>query len=252
MPVPFSPGNGVHNTTFKIGSRVEIEARHWYCSLAWTQLFYNEALAARSTTDVSVARLREVIEYFTCSLRRLYAFGVSRYDYLSLRQTEPALAEASSHADAVPRTDGARRYLARIARQETLVTAKLGAADRGFVYPHRGGRAAASATATAVEPKQPETAHGRRQPRGGGPPRGAGRSGRGRGAGRAQGRPCRRGIFASTPEAIPDPEASCLGSRTRKHKHRRRLPAGSPTNAVLVYRALRAALQEWESLGAHP
>lgn len=189
MPVPFSPDDGVHNTTFAIGSRDEIEARHWYCSLAWTQLIYNEALAARSTTDVSVARLREVIEYFTCSLRRLYALGVSRYDYLSLRQTEPALAEAFSHADAVPRNtlrgDGARRYLARVARQETHVTAKLGAADRGFVYPHRGGRVAASATATAAAPKQPDTADGRRQPRGGGQPRGAGRGGRGRGAGRA-------------------------------------------------------------------
>lgn len=71
--------------------------------------------------------------------------GLSRYDYLSLRQTEPALAEAFYHADAVPRNtlrgDGARRYLARVSCQETHATAKLGAADRGFVYPHRGGRA---------------------------------------------------------------------------------------------------------------
>lgn len=186
MPVPFSPDDGVHNTTFTSGSRDEIEARHWNCSLAWTQLLYNEALTTRSTSDVSAARLREVIEYFTCALGRLYALGVSRYDYLSLRQTEPALAEAVSHADAVPRNtlrgDGARRYLARVARQETHATAKLAAADRGFSYPHRGGQAGAT-PAASVSPKQPYSADGRR-PRGGGQPRGGGRGGRGRGAGR--------------------------------------------------------------------
>lgn len=189
MPVPFSPDDGVHNTTFASGSRDEIEARHWYCSLAWTQLIYNEALAARSAPDASIDRLREVIEYFACSLRRLYALGVSRYDYLSLRQTEPALAEAFSHADAVPRNtlrgDGARRYLARVARQETHATAKLGAADRGFVYPHRGGRASTVAAAPVATPKQPDPADGRRQQRNGGPARGGGRGGRGRGANRA-------------------------------------------------------------------
>lgn len=51
---------------------------------------------------------------------------------------------------------------------------------------------------------------------------------------------------------MPDLEASLLGTRTRKHKHRRRLPVGSLTNAVPVYKALRAALPEWENLGAHP
>lgn len=51
---------------------------------------------------------------------------------------------------------------------------------------------------------------------------------------------------------MPDPEVNLRGTRTRKHKHRRRPPLRSPTDAVPVYAALRAALPEWETLGAHP
>lgn len=48
------------------------------------------------------------------------------------------------------------------------------------------------------------------------------------------------------------PEARLRGTRTRKHKHRRLLPVSSSTDAVPVYQALRAALPEWEKLGANP
>lgn len=37
LPVPFTPCDPVHAATFTVGSRDEIETRHWYCSLAWTQ-----------------------------------------------------------------------------------------------------------------------------------------------------------------------------------------------------------------------
>jgi len=38
LPVPFTPDDGVHNTTFVNRNRDEMEARHWYCTLVWTQL----------------------------------------------------------------------------------------------------------------------------------------------------------------------------------------------------------------------
>jgi len=138
---------------------------------------------------VSVDRLKELFEFFTCALRRLHALGVSRYDYLALRQSEPALAEAFSHADAVPRNtlrgDCACRHLSRVARQETHASAKLGAAERGFSYVGRGGGRAApmASPAGGGGPRQPDGPDGRRQGRGGGAARG-GRGGRGRGGGR--------------------------------------------------------------------
>lgn len=98
----------------------------------WTQQLYNETLTVRPATDVTADSHRSVIEYLICALRRLYALGISRYNYLALRQTEPAHAKAFPHADAVPlntlRGDGARRYLTLVARQETHATAKLGVA----------------------------------------------------------------------------------------------------------------------------
>lgn len=121
LPVPFTPQDGVHGATFVHGSRDEMEARRWYCTLAWTQSLYNEALEAHYSSDITTIKLMELTEFFFCALRRLHALGVSRYDYLGLRQSEPALAEAFAHADAVPRNtlrgDGARRYLSRVARQ---------------------------------------------------------------------------------------------------------------------------------------
>lgn len=109
-----------------------MEARHWYCSLAWTQSLFNEALDAHHSAGISLAKLRDLVQFFACGLHRLHALGVSRYDYLAQRQSEPALAEAFAHADVVPRNtlrgDGARRYLSRVARQETHASAKLCAA----------------------------------------------------------------------------------------------------------------------------
>lgn len=132
---------------------------------------------------------------FACGLHRLHALGVSRYDYLAMRQSEPALAEAFAHTYAVlrntPRRDGARRYLSRVARQGTQASAKLGAAEHGFSYSHHGGRAGVAAGGAAGagcsgsgQPRQPDNGDDRRNrakaARGGG-----GRGGRGRGGGRA-------------------------------------------------------------------
>lgn len=36
-PMHFTPADPVHTTTFPGGSRDELVARHWYCSLAWTE-----------------------------------------------------------------------------------------------------------------------------------------------------------------------------------------------------------------------
>ncbi|KAK1867272.1 hypothetical protein I4F81_009779 [Pyropia yezoensis] len=135
MPMPFTPADPVHTATFPVGSRDELEARHWYCSLAWLEQLYNDALAARHSTGHTVDALYEQLEYVVGSTRRIHALGVSRYDYLALRQSEPNLADAFAHADAVPRNslrgDGARRFLSRVARAETHASAKIGAAERG-------------------------------------------------------------------------------------------------------------------------
>lgn len=188
MPGPFSPDDGAHNATFTLGSRDDLEARHWYCILAWTQQLFNEVLSVRHAPDATEDRRREVIDYLTCALRRLYALGVSRYDYLALRQTEPALAEAFSNADAVPRNtlrgDGARRYVACVARQDTLATAKLGAAERGFAYPKRGGRRSTGSGGQGSS-FAADAADTRGSGRGRGGARGTTRGGRGRGPGRA-------------------------------------------------------------------
>lgn len=186
MPMPFTPSNPVHTATFPVGSRDEVEARHWYCALAWLEKLYNNTLAARHATDNTAELLLEQLEYIVGVTRRVYGIGVSRYDYLAMRQSEPNLADAFSHADAVPRNslrgDGARRFLSRVARAETHASDKIGAAERGFAYPQRANRVNA--------PAQPGWARspargGRGGPaaRGGGGPRG----GRGGGAGRGRG-----------------------------------------------------------------
>lgn len=92
-----------------------------------------------------------LVEFFACGLHSFHALGVSRYDYLAMRQSEPALAEALAHAYAVLRNtlrgDGERRYLSRVARQDLHASANLWAAERGFSYSHRGARPAARAAA---------------------------------------------------------------------------------------------------------
>jgi len=172
MPVPFAPDDNVHSATFPNGGRDEVEARHWYCILAWLQHTHNEALDGHHAVDRTPEEDKQLVEFLLCALNRTYAIGVSRYDYLALRQSEPALAEAFAHSDAVPRNtlrgDGARRYLSRVVRQETLASAKIGAAERGFSYGSRTTGRAGGSTA----------------PAGGGPSR----AGAGRGGGSSSGR----------------------------------------------------------------
>jgi len=162
MPVPFSPDDNVHASTFPANSRDEQEARHWYCILAWLQLTHNEALDSFHATGRDPEEVKQLLEYLLCSINRTYAIGVSRYDYLALRQSEPALAEAFAHSDAVPRNtlrgDGARRYLSRVVRQETHASAKIGAAERGFSYGNRApprstGNGAASGADDSRRPR---------------------------------------------------------------------------------------------------
>jgi len=43
LPMPFTPREPVHAATFHVGSRDEIETRHCYCSLTWTQHPHLEA-----------------------------------------------------------------------------------------------------------------------------------------------------------------------------------------------------------------
>jgi len=144
MPVPFTPADPVHTTTFTAGSRDESEARRWYCALAWTEQTFNELLAAHTRDGNTLEGLQELVAYLVSATRRIYALGVSRYDFLALRQSEPHLADAFAHADAVPRNslrgDGARRFISRVVRAETAASAKIGAAERGFGYSQRGGR----------------------------------------------------------------------------------------------------------------
>jgi len=149
LPMPFTPSDPVHTATFTIGSRDEIEARHWYCSLAWSEQIFNEALAARHASSNTVKLLAEHLDYVIGATRRVFALGVSRYDYLALRQSEPNLADAFAHADAVPRNslrgDGARRFISRVVRAEATASAKIGAVERGYTYPQRAHRVAAPA-----------------------------------------------------------------------------------------------------------
>lgn len=127
LPMPFTPCDPVHTATFTSGSRDEIEARHLYCTLAWTQSAFNDLLAAHHAIGNTKELLEELVEYLLSATRRIYALGVSRYGYLALRQSEPNLVDAFAHADAVPRKslrgDGARRFISRVVRAETAVSA---------------------------------------------------------------------------------------------------------------------------------
>jgi len=181
LPMPFTPSDPVHTATFTVGSRDEIEARHWYCSLAWSEQIFNEALAARHASGNTVELLTEHLDWLVGATRRVFALGVSRYDYLALRQSEPNLADAFAHADAVPRNslrgDGARRFLSRVVRQEATVSAKIGAAERGYTNPQRGPRVPAAGA--LAHPRSPA-----RGGRGGGGGGSGGRGGGGGGTGR--------------------------------------------------------------------
>lgn len=186
MPVPFAPDDNVHSATFPNGGRDELEARRWYCTLAWVQHAHNEALDGHHAVDSTPDDDKQLIEFLLCALNRTYAIGVSRYDYLALRQSEPAMAEAFAHSDAVPRNplrgDGARRYLSRVVRQETLASAKIGAAERGFSYSSR--------TAGRVSGRTAPASGGASRAGGGG----GGSSGDGRGGGApGHGKDARRG-----------------------------------------------------------
>lgn len=192
LPMPFTPCDPVHTATFTIGSRDEIEARHLYCTLAWTQSAFNDLLAAQHAIGNTKELLEELVEYLVGATRRIYALGVSRYDYLALRQSEPNLADAFAHADAVPRNalrgDGARRFISRVVRAETAASAKVGAAERGYAYPQRANRTVAPAAARARSPARRSGGGGgtyRGGGRGGGAGGGAAGCGRGRGGGRA-------------------------------------------------------------------
>ncbi len=195
MPIPFTPDDNVHTATFHAGSRDEIEARHWYCSLAWAQQLHNDVPDAKYNTGRSDGDTAELLTYILCGINRLYAIGVSRYDYLALKLSEPALAEAFAHSDAVPRNtlrgDGARRYLSRVVRQETHATAKLGAAERGFGYSGRPQRVANSGGASGSGSGRSGGAGGNGSAGGSGGGAGGGGGGGARGGG--QDRPRGRG-----------------------------------------------------------
>eukprot|EP00170_Pyropia_yezoensis_P007143 contig_29147_g7165 len=91
LPMPFTPCDPVHASTFTAGSREEIEARHWYCTLSWLQQVYNDVLDAKHAIGNTKEYLEELIDFLVPATRRIYALGVSRYDYLALRQSEPNL-----------------------------------------------------------------------------------------------------------------------------------------------------------------
>lgn len=86
ITVPFAPDDSVHSATFPNGGRDEVEAPHWYCTLAWLQHAHNEALDGHHAVDRSPDYDKQLIEFLLCALNRTYAIGVSRYDYLALRQ----------------------------------------------------------------------------------------------------------------------------------------------------------------------
>lgn len=50
LPVPFTPVDSVQTATVHIGSRDKVEARHWYCSLAWRQQSGNPSSSAKGGT----------------------------------------------------------------------------------------------------------------------------------------------------------------------------------------------------------
>ena len=200
LPVPFTPADSVHTATFSAGSHVESEARRWYCTLAWTEQAFNELLAAHTRPVNTVNSLQELFAYLAASTRRIYALGVSRYDFLALHQSEPNLADAFPHADAVSRSslrgDGARRFISRVVRAETSASAKISAAERGYAYLGRGAFAGAARHARG-DPDAPRNAgrdvaggaavaprRGGRVGGGGGGRGGGGGGGRGRGGGR--------------------------------------------------------------------
>ncbi|KAK1861241.1 hypothetical protein I4F81_003825 [Pyropia yezoensis] len=79
LPMPFTPCDPVHTATFTIGSRDEIEARHLYCTLAWTQSAFNDLLAAQHAIGNTKELLEELVEYLVGATRRIYALGVSRW-----------------------------------------------------------------------------------------------------------------------------------------------------------------------------
>jgi len=190
LPVPFKPVDNVHATDFATGSRDEHEARQWYQLLAWVQQLHNDALRTQHTAGLTVSQYSAFTDYVSVSSRRIFAIGAARYDYLAMRQTEPSLAEAYAHADAIPRNgrrgEGARRFLAGVVRQEAYATAKLGALERGFHYGGgRGGRGGrGGAGAGGGEPRHGGGGGGAR-PAPGGRGAAAERGGRGRGRGRA-------------------------------------------------------------------
>jgi len=193
LPVPFKPVDNVHATDSAVGSRDEHEARHWYQLLAWLQQLHNDALRIQNTAELTLPQYGAFADYVSVSSRRIFAIGAARYDYLSMRQNEPSLAEAYPHADAIPRNgrrgEGARRFLAGVVRQEAYASAKLGALERGFNYGGgRGGRGApggGGGGSNSGSPRNPGGGGGARPAAGG---RGGGaveRGGRGRGRGRA-------------------------------------------------------------------
>lgn len=193
LPMPFTPCDPVHASTFTPGSRDELEARQWYCSLAWTQNVYNDLLAAQHADGNTKELLQELVDYLVCATRRIYALGVSRYDFLALRQSEPKLADAFAHADAVPRNslrgDGARRFISRVVRAEAAASAKVGAAERGYSYSRRSSTAPTPATRTRSPARRGGGSGSGGGGRGGGGRAGgsgsSGSGGRGRGGGRA-------------------------------------------------------------------
>ncbi|KAK1859117.1 hypothetical protein I4F81_001714 [Pyropia yezoensis] len=198
MPIPFSPDDNVHATTFPTNSQDEQEARHWYCTVAWLQLAHNEALDGFHATDRSPDDAKQLLEFLLCSINRTYAIAASRYDYLALSESEPALAEAFTHSDAVPRNtlrgDGARRYLSRVIRQETHASAKIGAAERGFSYGNRApSRYAGNEAAIGDGNRRPNRGGGSGHGGGGSGPSGGGGGGRGGGGTSGRGRGDGRG-----------------------------------------------------------
>jgi len=191
LPVPFKPVDNVHAADFSAGSRDEHEARQWYQLLAWVQQLHNDALRVQHTADLTVSQYVSFTDYVSVSSRRIFAIGAARYDYLAMRQTEPSLAEAYAHADAIPRNgrrgEGARRFLAGVVRQEAYASAKLGAMERGFTYGgRRGGRSGrGGGGGHTSEPRHGGGGGGGARAPPGGRGGGAERGGRGRGRGRA-------------------------------------------------------------------
>ena len=153
-------------------------------------------LDANFAVGTTKEHLEELFDFLIIATRRVYALGVSRCNYLALRQSEHSLAEAFSHADAVPRNslrgDGARRFLSRVVRAEASASAKIGAAERGYAYPQRStrSRTPASGVRGGADGGGGGGGRGDGGGRGGGGERGGGGArggggGRGRGRGRA-------------------------------------------------------------------